>query len=91
MPILTKIEVECDTLAQVKEALGANADLIMLDNMSVKEMEIAVKLVNGKIPLECSGGVNISNIRKKAETGVNYISVGMITQSADCIDIGLDI
>jgi nicotinate-nucleotide pyrophosphorylase (carboxylating) len=91
VPILTKIEVECDTLAQVKEALGANADLIMLDNMSVKEMEIAVKLVNGKIPLECSGGVNISNIRKKAETGVNYISVGMITQSADCIDIGLDI
>ncbi len=89
-PILTKIEVECDTLAQVRAALASRADLIMLDNMSTLEMQKAVELVDGKIPLECSGGVNFRNIKEKAETGVNYISVGAITQSAACIDIGLD-
>ncbi len=89
-PILTKIEVECETLAQVKDAMAAGADLIMLDNMITKEMKSAVKLVNGKIPIECSGGVNINNIKQKAETGVDYISVGRITQSVPCIDIGLD-
>ena len=62
----------------------------MLDNMNLAEMERAVKLVSGKVPLECSGGVNLNNIRKKEETGVDYISVGTITQSASCIDIGLD-
>ena len=90
-PILTKIEVECDKISQVREAMTAGADLIMLDNMSLAKMERAVKLVSGKVPLECSGGVNLNNIRKKAETGVNYISVGSITQSACCIDIGLDV
>jgi len=90
-PILTKIEVECDKISQVREAMTAGADLIMLDNMNLAEMEKAVKLVSGKVPLECSGGVNLNNIRKKAETGVNYISVGSITQSACCIDIGLDV
>ena len=90
-PILTKIEVECDKISQVREAMTAGADLIMLDNMNLAEMERAVKLVSGKVPLECSGGVNLNNIREKAETGVNYISVGSITQSACCIDIGLDV
>ena len=89
-PILTKIEVECDNISQVRAAMTAGADLIMLDNMNLAEMQRAVKLVGGKVPLECSGGVNLNNIREKAETGVNYISVGAITQSASCIDIGLD-
>ena len=90
MPILLKVEVECETLVHVKKALDAGADLIMLDNMSLEEMRDAVLLVNGRIPLECSGGVTLRNIKEKAETGVNFISVGAITQSANCIDIGLD-
>ena len=89
-PILTKIEVECDKISQVRAAMTAGADLIMLDNMNLVEMEKAVKLVSGKVPLECSGGVNLNNIGKKAETGVDYISVGAITQSVNCVDIGLD-
>ena len=90
MPILLKVEVECETLVDVKKALDAGADLIMLDNMSLEAMRDAVLLVNGRIPLECSGGVTLRNIKEKAETGVNFISVGAITQSANCIDIGLD-
>ena len=90
MPILLKVEVECETLVHVKKALDAGADLIMLDNMSLEAMRAAVLLVNGRIPLECSGGVTLRNIKEKAETGVNFISVGAITQSANCIDIGLD-
>ena len=90
IPILLKVEVECETLNHVKNALDAGADLIMLDNMSLEAMRDAVLLVNGRIPLECSGGVTLRNIKEKAETGVNFISVGAITQSANCIDIGLD-
>lgn len=89
-PILTKIEVECDRLDQVKEALASGADIIMLDNMSNEDMTEAVKIVDKRIPLECSGGVRLETIRGKAETGVDYISVGTITQSAACVDIGLD-
>ena len=89
-PILTKIEVECDRLDQVKEALASGADIIMLDNMSNEDMTEAVKIVDKRIPLECSGGVRLETIRGKAETGVDYISVGRITQSATCVDIGLD-
>lgn len=89
-PILTKIEVECDRLEQVEEALAAGADVIMLDNMSNDDMRAAVKMVNKRVPLECSGGVRLDTIRAKAETGVDFISVGRITQSALCVDIGLD-
>ena len=89
-PILTKIEVECDRLDQVKEALASGADIIMLDNMSNEDMTEAVKIVDKRSPLECSGGVRLETIRGKAETGVDYISVGTITQSAACVDIGLD-
>ena len=89
-PILTKIEVECDRLDQVEEALASGADIIMLDNMSNEDMTEAVKIVDKRIPLECSGGVRLETIRGKAETGVDYISVGRITQSATCVDIGLD-
>lgn len=89
-PMLTKIEVECDRLDQVEEALKSGADVIMLDNMSNEDMREAVKMVDKRIPLECSGGVRLDTIRAKAETGVDYISVGRITQSATCVDIGLD-
>ena len=89
-PMLTKIEVECDRLDQVEEALASGVDVIMLDNMSNEDMVRAVEIVGKRIPLECSGGVRLETIRAKAETGVNYISVGGITQSATCVDIGLD-
>lgn len=89
-PMLTKIEVECDRLDQVEEALASGVDVIMLDNMSNEDMAEAVRIVNKRIPLECSGGVRLDTIRGKAETGVDYISVGRITQSATCVDIGLD-
>ncbi|MBE3639631.1 carboxylating nicotinate-nucleotide diphosphorylase [Mangrovicoccus algicola] len=89
-PVLTKIEVECDRIDQVKEALEAGADVIMLDNMTNDAMRDCVEWVAGRVPLECSGGVRLETIRGKAETGVDFVSVGRITQSAPCVDIGLD-
>ncbi|HEX2553438.1 MAG TPA: carboxylating nicotinate-nucleotide diphosphorylase [Microvirga sp.] len=90
LPVLTKLEVECDRLDQVREALAAGADVIMLDNMSLDAMREAVRLVDGRVPLEASGGIRIDTIRAVAETGVTYISTSKITQSAPAIDIGLD-
>jgi nicotinate-nucleotide pyrophosphorylase (carboxylating) len=90
LPVLTKIEVECDRLAQVEEALAARADVIMLDNMSVPDMREAVTLVAGRVPLEASGGIRFETIRAVAETGVDYISTSRITQAAPAVDIGLD-
>jgi nicotinate-nucleotide pyrophosphorylase (carboxylating) len=90
LPTLTKIEVECDRLAQVEEALAARADVIMLDNMSVTDMRTAVDLVGGRVPIEASGGIRFDTIRPIAETGVDYISTSKITQGAPPIDIGLD-
>lgn len=89
-PVLTKIEVEADRLEQVREALDAGADVIMLDNMSNEMMREAVAMAAKRVPLECSGGVRLETIRGKAETGVDFISVGRMTQSAPCVDIGLD-
>jgi nicotinate-nucleotide pyrophosphorylase (carboxylating) len=90
VPVLTKIEVECDTLDQVKEALASGADMILLDNMELDEMRRAVALSAGRVPLEASGGVRLETVRAIAETGVDFISVGRITQSAPAVDIGLD-
>ena len=90
VPVLTRIEVECDTLEQVREALDAGADMILLDNMSRDDMRKAVALSGGRVPLEASGGVRLETIRAIAETGVDFISVGRITQSAPAVDIGLD-
>lgn len=90
-PLLTAIEVECDTLEQVKEALTAKADVIMLDNMNPAQLREAVTLVNGRIPLEASGNVSLQTIRAIAETGVDFISIGKLTHSAPSCDIGLDI
>jgi nicotinate-nucleotide pyrophosphorylase (carboxylating) len=85
-----KIEIECDTLEQLKDALKFGADIVLLDNMSINELLEAVKIVNGQIPLEASGGVNLDTICKIAETGVDFISVGSITNNPANVDIGLD-
>lgn len=90
-PTLTKIEVECDTLDQVKEALAAGADQILLDNMDAATMREAVAIVGGRCELEASGGITLETIREKAQTGVDYVSVGRMTQSAPAADIGLDV
>ncbi|MGE0797962.1 MAG: carboxylating nicotinate-nucleotide diphosphorylase [Lautropia sp.] len=90
LPVLTKLEVECDRLEQVKEALDCSVDVIMLDNMSVAEMTEAVRLAAGRVKLEASGGIKLSTIRPIAETGVDYISTSKTHQSAPAVDIGLD-
>ena len=90
VPILTRIEVECDRLEQVEEALAAGADVIMLDNMTLDAMQQAVALVDGRVPLEASGGVRFDRVRAIAQTGVDYISCGRLTQSSSAVDIGLD-
>mgnify|MGYP006134453547 FL=1 len=86
-----RIQAECDTLEQVQEALDAGADSLLLDNMPPPVLRQAVDLIQGQIPLEASGGVNLKTIRAIAETGVDFISVGAITQRAPAVDIGLDI
>lgn len=90
VPVLSRVEVECDRLDQVREALDAGADMILLDNMAPATLREAVALVGGRVPLEASGGIALDTIRAVAETGVDFISVGRITQSAPAIDIGLD-
>ncbi len=90
-PSLTKIEVECDALDQVREAADAGADMILLDNMDAAVMREAVALVDGRSELEASGGITLEAIREKAHSGVDYISVGRMTQSAPAADIGLDV
>jgi nicotinate-nucleotide pyrophosphorylase (carboxylating) len=85
-----KIEVEADTLKQVRQAVDARADFILLDNMDLKQLRQAVKIVNGRAKTEASGGVNLKTVRAIAETGVDFISVGAITHSARAVDIGLD-
>ncbi len=89
-PAGIKVEVECDTLDQVKAAIGAGADVIMLDNMALLELREAVKLVDGRAVTEASGGVTLESVRRIAETGVNWISVGALTHSAPALDLALD-
>ena len=76
-----KIEVETENLDMVKEALTCNADIIMLDNMSIDEMKKSVEIIGNKAIIEASGNVNMDTIRSIAETGVNLISVGALTHS----------
>jgi nicotinate-nucleotide pyrophosphorylase (carboxylating) len=89
-PVLTKVEVECDRLDQVREAVEAGADMLLLDNMTTAMLREAVAIVAQRIPVEASGGVTLDTIRGIAETGVDFISVGRITQGATAVDIGLD-
>jgi nicotinate-nucleotide pyrophosphorylase (carboxylating) len=85
-----QIQVEVDRIEQIEPALEAGAERLLLDNMKPDRLREAVALVAGRVPLEASGGVNLDTIRGIAETGVDYISVGRITQSAPAVDIGLD-
>jgi nicotinate-nucleotide pyrophosphorylase (carboxylating) len=85
------VEVECDTLAQVREALAVGADRILLDNMSPEELREAVLLTNDRATLEASGGVTLETIRAVAETGVDVISVGALTHSARSLDVSLEV
>ena len=87
----TDIEVECDTIDQVREAIDAGADQLLLDNMTPEALRQAVAIAGGQVPLEASGGVKLDTVRIIAETGINYISTGAITQSAPAVDIGWDL
>jgi nicotinate-nucleotide pyrophosphorylase (carboxylating) len=90
VPALTKIEVECDRLDQVREALEAGADVIMLDNMPIPAMREAVAMVAGRAQIEASGGIRLDTIAAIAETGVDFVSTSRPFQSAPAVDIGLD-
>ena len=85
-----QVQVEVDRIDQIESALEAGAGRLLLDNMDPAKLREAVRLVAGRVPLEASGGVTLETIRFLAETGVNFISVGRITQSAPAVDIGLD-
>lgn len=87
---IARIILEVDRIAQIEPGLAAGANHLLLDNMDVEELRAAVALVAGRVPTEASGGVTLETIRAKAETGVTYISVGRLTQSAPAADIGLD-
>jgi nicotinate-nucleotide pyrophosphorylase (carboxylating) len=86
-----KIEVETTNLDEVREALRAGADMIMLDNMSAEMMREAVKMAKGKARIEASGNMNLANVRQAAETGVDCISIGALTHSPPALDINLEI
>jgi nicotinate-nucleotide pyrophosphorylase (carboxylating) len=88
---LLKIEVECDTMAQVDEALAAGAEVILLDNMLPDLLRAAVTRIGGRAVVEASGGVTLANVRAVAECGVDLISVGALTHSAPGVDLGLDL
>ena len=88
-PFVRKIEVETETLEQVREAVEAGADIIMLDNMSHEQMAEAVKLIDGRAATECSGNVTKENIAKVTEIGVDYVSSGALTHSAPIMDISM--
>ena len=85
-----KIEVECDTIEQVKEAVNCGADIIMLDNMSLDTMKECVKLINSKAIVEASGNVNLNTVHDIASTGVDIISSSAIVAKAPTLDLGLD-
>jgi nicotinate-nucleotide pyrophosphorylase (carboxylating) len=86
---LLRVEVECANLEQVKEALGAQADIILLDNMATAEMAAAVQMVAGKALLEASGGMTLGRMPEVAQTGVDFISVGALTHSARAVDLSM--
>ena len=90
-PFMAKIEVECSTLAQVREALDARADVIMLDNVNPKEMAEAVRVINKRAWVEASGGITIETLREVAATGVDFISVGALTHSAPSLDFNMKV
>ncbi|MFG6383879.1 MAG: carboxylating nicotinate-nucleotide diphosphorylase [Lachnospiraceae bacterium] len=88
-PFVRKIEIECETVEMVQEAIEAGADIIMLDNMNVEEMQKAIAVIDGKAEIECSGNVTRENIEHYISLGVDYISSGALTHSAPIMDISL--
>jgi nicotinate-nucleotide pyrophosphorylase (carboxylating) len=86
-----EIEIEVDTLEQLKEVLPLNPNLVLLDNMSPAQCSEAVAIVAGSTKLEASGGIVLENAKAYAETGVNYLAIGALTHSAPVFDIGLDL
>ena len=88
-PFVRKIEVEVENLDMVKEAVDAGADIIMLDNMSVEEMQEAVRIIDGRAETECSGNVTKENIENLTAIGVDYISSGALTHSVGILDLSL--
>ncbi|RYG75130.1 carboxylating nicotinate-nucleotide diphosphorylase [bacterium] len=86
-----KVEVECDTLVQVEEAVNAGADILLLDNMGPEVLKTAVEIIGGRALAEASGGVNLDTVRAIAESGVDLISVGALTHGVRSLDIGLDV
>lgn len=90
-PHYAKIEIECDTLEQVAEAVNIGVDIIMLDNMSIKQIIEAISIIDNRAIIEASGNVSLETVADIAKTGVDMISIGRITHSAPSVDIGLDI
>lgn len=88
---MVKIEVEVDTLAQLKEVMTHKVDAVLLDNWPLTDFVQAIKIIDGRAVVETSGGISLSTVRAVAETGVDLISVGALTHSAPILDIGLDI
>lgn len=84
------VEVEVERLGQIEEAIGAGAQMLLVDNFSVEDVRVAVERVAGRVPIEVSGGLRLDTIRAYAETGVEYLSVGALTHSAPAVDISLE-
>ena len=89
-PAGTPVQVECDTIAQVRAAIEAGADAVLLDNMKLEQMSECVRAAKGKVVTEVSGGVSLATVRAIAETGVDRISIGALTHSAPALDLALD-
>lgn len=89
-PYLIKIEVEVDTLEQLQKAMDEGVDAVLLDNFSVENLRKAVDIVAGRASIEASGGITLNSVRLVAETGVDFISIGSLTQSPLPIDLGMD-
>ena len=85
------LEVEVDSLQQLREVLEVGAEFVLLDNMSIEECRAAVEIVAGRAKLEASGGLILNNAHAYAKTGVDYLAVGALTHSAPVLDIGLDL
>ena len=90
-PHTVKVEVEVEDLQQIREALDAGADILLLDNMGLEEMRSAVEMARGRALTEASGGITLDNVRDVAATGVDFISVGALTHSAHALDMSLEL
>jgi nicotinate-nucleotide pyrophosphorylase (carboxylating) len=88
---MVKLEVECESMAQVQEALDCGVEVIMLDNMTTEQMQQAVSLINHRAIVEASGGMKTGRLREVAETGVDVISIGALTHSVKALDFSLDV